>query len=46
MTRLFCSLATLFQDQIDGDGEKELPMIDQRQMREIEEKKHAEMGMV
>lgn len=46
VTRLFCSLATLFQDKIDGDGEKKLPMIDQRQMREIEEKKNAEMGMV
>ena len=46
VTRLFRSLLTLFEDKIDDDSEKKLPMIDQRQMREIEEKKNAEMGMV
>ena len=45
VTRLFRSLLTLFEDTIDDDSEKKLPMIDQRQMREIEEKKNAEMGM-
>lgn len=46
VTRLFCSLATLFQDKIGGDGEKNLPVIDKRQKREIEEKRNAEISMV
>lgn len=46
VTRLFRSLATLFQDKIGGDGEKNLPVIDKRQKREIEEKRNAEISMV
>ena len=42
--RLFRSLATLFQDKIGGGGEKNLPVIDRRQKREIEEKRNAEMS--
>ena len=44
VTRLFRSLATLFQDKIGGGGEKNLPVIDRRQKREIEEKRNAEMS--
>ena len=44
VTRLFRSLATLFQDKIGGDDEKNLPVIDKRQKREIEEKRNAEMS--
>lgn len=44
VTRLFRSLATLFQDRIVGDGEKNLPVIDKRQKREIEEKRNAEIS--
>ena len=44
ITRLFRSLATLFQDKIGGDVEKNLPVIDKRQKREIEEKRNAEMS--
>jgi hypothetical protein len=46
VTRLFRSLATLFQDKIGSDGEKNQPVIDNRQKREIEEKRNAELGMV
>lgn len=46
VTRLFRSLATLFQDKIGGGGEKNLPVIDRRQKREIEEKRNAEISMV
>ena len=44
VTRLFRSIATLFQDKIGGDGEKKLPIIDKRQKREIEEKRNAELS--
>ena len=46
VTRLFRNLATLFQDKIGGDGEKNLPVIDKRQKREIEDKKNAEITIV
>ena len=46
VTRLFRSLATLFQDKIGGDGEKKLPIIDKRQKQEIDEKKHAENSII
>ena len=44
VTKLFRSLATLFQDKIGSDGEKNLPVVDKRQKREIEEKRNAEMS--
>lgn len=46
VTRLFRSLATLFQDKIGGDGEKNLPVIDKRQKCEIEEKRNAEIALI
>lgn len=45
VTRLFRSLATLFQDKISGDSEKKMPTIDKRLQREIDEKRNAEIGM-
>ncbi len=46
VARLFHSLVSLFQDKIGGDGEKNLPVIDKRQKREIEEKRNASFAVI